>query len=58
MHHEHNLSVRRLARAFGEPASSTARWLKTAAPPAPTLRRRRPVSDEPTLRQRVQALAD
>jgi len=58
MHCEHNLSVRRLARAFDEPASSTGRWLKPAAAPTPNLRRRRPVSDEPTLRQRVQVLAD
>ncbi len=58
MHREHNLSVRRLARAFDEPASSTARWLKPKSPPTPKLRRRRPVSDEPTLRRRVQALAD
>lgn len=58
MHREHNLSVRRLARAFNEPVSSTARWLKPAVPPAPKLRRHRPISDEPTLRQRVQTLAD
>jgi putative transposase len=58
MHREHNLSVRRLARAFAEPVSSTARWLRPEVPPPPRLRRRRPVSDEATLRQRVQALAD
>jgi putative transposase len=58
MHRDHHLSVRRLARAFAEPISTTGRWLKPGAPPTPTLRRRRPVSDEPTLRRRVQALAD
>lgn len=58
MHREHKRSVRRLARAFAEPVSTTARWLKPSAPPVPTLRRRRPVSDEPVLRQQVQTLAD
>lgn len=58
MHHEHDLSIRRLARAFAEPISTTGRWLKPATPPTPKLRRRRPVSDEPALRRRVQALAD
>ena len=58
MYREHNLSVRRLAGAFDEPISTVGRWLKPAAPPRPKLRRRRPVSDEPALRQRVQALAD
>ncbi len=58
MHHEHDLSVRRLARAFAEPASTTARWLKPEGAPSPKARRLRPVSDEPTLRQRVRDLAD
>jgi putative transposase len=58
MHREHHLSVRRLARAFAEPISTIGRWLKPAAAPLPKLRRHRPVSDEPALRQRVQALAD
>lgn len=58
MHCEHKLSVRRLARAFAEPISTIGRWLKPVAPAAPKLRRRRPVSDEPTMRERVQTLAD
>jgi putative transposase len=58
MHREHNLSVRRLARAFVEPISTTGRWLRPTATPTPKLRRRRPVSDEPILRRRVQELAD
>jgi len=58
MHRKHNLSVRRLARAFAEPVSTTGCWLKPKALPAPQLRRWRPVSDELTLRQHVQALAN
>lgn len=58
MHRKHNLSVRRLARAFAEPASTTGCWLKPKALPTLQLRRWRPVSDELTLRQHVQALAD
>jgi len=58
MHRQHNLSIRRLARALAEPVSTTARWLNRPTPPTPKLHRRRPVSDEPVLRQRVQMLAD
>lgn len=58
MYHKHNLSVRRRARAFAEPASTTGRWLKPEGPPTPKLRRRRPVSDEPTVREQVRDLAD
>ena len=58
MHRKYNLGVRGLARAFAEPASSTGRWIQPEVPPAPKLRRRRPVSDEPTLRGRVRDLAD
>ena len=56
MHREHHISVRRLARVFDEPVSSTARWIQPGTPP--TLRRPRPVSDDPAIRQRVQELAD
>jgi len=58
MHEQHKLSVRRLARAFSEPPSTIERWLKRKEPTVSKMRRRRPVSDEPALRQRVQDLAD
>ena len=58
MHEEHELSVRRLARAFSEPPSSVERWLKRREPTVSKTRRRRPVSDEPTLREQIRALAD
>lgn len=58
MHCEHNLSIRRLARAFAEPVSTTGRWIKPEGSPTPKVRRRRPVSDEPTLREQVRMLAD
>jgi len=58
MYHEQKLSVRRLARAFAEPISTTGRWLKPEAAPVSKSRRRRPVSDEPTLRRQVETLAD
>lgn len=58
MHRDHPLSVRRLAAAFDEPASTVGRWTRPSLPPAPRSRRRRPVGDDPALRQRVQALAD
>jgi len=58
MHRDHPLSVRRLAAAFDEPASTVGRWTRPSSPPAPRSRRRRPVGDDPALRQRVQALAD
>jgi putative transposase len=58
MHEQHNLSVRCLARAFSEPPSTVERWLKRKEPTVSKIRRRRPVSDEPALRQRVQDLAD
>jgi IS30 family transposase len=58
MHEEHELSVRRLARAFSEPPSTVERWLKRKEPTVSKTRRRRPVSDEPTLREQIRALAD
>jgi putative transposase len=58
MYQEQKLSVRRVARAFAEPISTTGRWLQPETAPASKPRRRRPVSDEPTLRQQVQTLAD
>lgn len=58
MHCEHEISIRRLAWAFAEPISSTARWIKPEASPTPTGRRRRPISDDPAMRTRVQELAD
>jgi len=58
MYHEQKLSVRRVARAFAEPISTTGRWLGPEATPASKSRRKRPVSDEPTLRRQVQTLAD
>ncbi len=58
MHHEHNISIRRLGRTFGEPASTIGRWTKPSQPPGQRSRRRRPVGDDPALRRRVQALAE
>jgi len=58
MHHKHNLSVRRLARAFAIAVSTAGRWIKPEVPPRPKMRRLRPVSDEPTLREQVGNLAD
>jgi len=58
MHREHNTSVRRLAQAFDEPVSSTGRWIRPETPPKATIRRRRPISEDPALRARVQERAD
>jgi putative transposase len=58
MRHEHAISVRRLAKAFAEPPSSIERWLRREARPSSGRGRKRPVRDEPSLRQRVRDLAD
>jgi putative transposase len=58
MRQEHGYSVRRLAKAFAEPPSSIERWLGSRTQPTSQPRRKRPVRDEPSLRQRVQELAD
>lgn len=58
MRHEHTISVRRLGKAFAEPPSSIERWLRSDTPSPSGLRRKRPVADEPSLRQRVRDLAD
>jgi putative transposase len=58
MHRQHKRSVRPLARAFDEPVSTTARWVKPKEAPTPTRRRPRPVSDDLVMRRRVQELAD
>ncbi len=54
---QHDWSVRRLARTFAEPPATIGRWIR----PTPTLelsgRRRRPVGDDPTLRQKIWDLA-
>ena len=58
MRQEHTISVRRLAKAFSEPPSSIERWLRREVQPSSGSGRKRPVRDEPTLRQRVRDLAD
>ena len=54
---QHDWSVRRLARTFDEPPASIGRWITPARPATSSGRRRRPVSDGPTLRQKVRDLA-
>ena len=56
--HEGDLSVRRLARAVDEPASTVGRWVKPAAEQEPPRRRHCPVSDDAELRAAVRALCD
>jgi putative transposase len=58
MRHEHTISVRRLAKAFAEPPASIERWLRWGLQPTSRMRRKRPVAEEPSLRQRVRELAD
>jgi len=58
MRQEHNSSVRRLAKAFAEPPSTIERWLRGDPLPTSRMRRKRPVRDEPALRQRVRELAE
>jgi len=58
MHQEHAHSVRRLARAFAEPPATVERWLRGHSPLACSRQRQRPISGEPTMRRRVQDLAD
>jgi len=54
---ESGVSVRRLARAFGEPVASVGRWLRPKGPESPeAVIRRRPVSGDPGFRARVKAL--
>ena len=52
MREEHGTSLGRLARAFDEPRSSVGRWVSAGAAGEPP-RRRRPVGDDPALRQAV-----
>jgi len=56
MRQDHSLSIRRLARAFGEPASTIGRWVATAKAPVPS-QRHRPVRDNAALRRQVWDLA-
>ena len=59
MRQESALSVRRLARAFGEPAASVGRWIRPQSPESPeAVIRRRPVSGDPEFRARVKALCE
>jgi putative transposase len=58
MRQEHGHSVRRLAKAFAEPPATIERWLRREARPSSQRGRKRPVREEPTLRQRVRDLAD
>ncbi len=57
MRAQHTPSIRRLARAFGEPVSTVGRWVKPPAEPQ-SKPRPRPVSQDPALRQKVQQLCD
>lgn len=57
MHRDHRTSIRRLGRIFDEPSSTIGRWTRPSLPPAGKQRRRRPVGDDPTLRQRIRELA-
>ncbi len=53
------LSVRRLARTFQEPASSVGRWIKAPLPkPLDSSQRVCPVSGDPELRQAVRELCN
>ena len=56
---DHAASVRRLARAAQEAASTVGRWVKPAASAAdPPSKRLRPVADDPVLRARIRELCD
>jgi putative transposase len=55
VHDEEALSIRRLAAAAEEPASSVGRWVRPAREAAPSPRRR-PVTDDSTLRARIEEL--
>ena len=54
---QHDWSVRRLARVFHEPPATIGRWIRPSPPLTLSGRRRRPVSDEPTLRKRIWEMA-
>jgi len=58
MHHDYDLSIRRIAVALAEPAASTGRWANPPTQLHVASRRKRPVSDRQQLRNRVLALAD
>ena len=58
MRNEHDISIRRLARALGEPSASIGRWARPSSPPAKRSRRRRPVGDSAALRGRIKTLSE
>jgi len=54
---DHDISIRRLATAFDEPPATIGRWIRPSLPLTQSRRRRRPVGDQLTLRQRIRELA-
>jgi len=51
-----HVSIRRLARAAGEPVSTVGAWVRPATGEAKGSRRRRPVADDPVVRRAVRSL--
>ncbi len=54
----HHLAIRRTARSLSEPVSSVGRWAKPCLPMVSSHPRRRPVTDDPALRQTIRDLCN